>query len=192
MATQDTFAIQLQDGKPQIHRDWTVDQFIQYVERADRKVGASLEATENRIAAIQKDVVGNPDIAVEYFMLKQAQSRTDELLNCDLDPLSSEHQRNRVDQYHLYSEVGSALLYRDLRFQGKSKFFTLTWPNFKWPPYKFNDAASSAKVWGAHIVFEHSWYRGRRLYLVGIPYAEFPDFRELDFNDIASSIAGLP
>jgi hypothetical protein len=137
-------------------------------------------------------VVGDPDMTVEYFLMQRAQSRVGELLSHDLEHLDPKEHRARVDQYHRYAEVGSALLYRDRGFSGGSKFFTATWPNFKWWPYKFNDAASSAKAWGGNILFQHTWYGGRRLYLIGLPYVEFADFDRFEFNDMASSFVSLP
>lgn len=97
-----------------------------------------------------------------------------------------------MDEYHRYGRLGSALLYRDRGFTGGSKFFTVTWPNFKWSPYRFNDRASSGKAWGGNILFEHTWYRGRRFFMIGLPYFELDDFNQVEFNDIASSFVSLP
>lgn len=44
------------------------------------------------------------------------------------------------------------------------------------------------KGWGVNILCEHSWYRGRRLYVIGLPWAEYPDLREFGFNDLTSSV----
>jgi hypothetical protein len=192
MAKGDVVAIQVGSADPQVYRDWSVDQCIEAVSKIDERVTASLRATEQRLAAIHREIITDPDVAVEYYMLQRAQSRTDDLLSCDLNDFSPEEQRKRVDQYHRYSALGSALLYRDKNFKGGSKFFSVTWPNFKWWPYKFNDKASSAKAWGANIIFEHTWYRGRRLSLIGVPYVEFPDLGVFDFNDIASSFVSVP
>lgn len=192
MAKGDVVAIQVGSAEPQVYRDWSVDQCIEAVGKIDERIAASLRVTEQRLAGIHKEIITDPDMAAEYFMLQRAQSQTDHLLSCDLDDFSPEEQRKRVDQYHRYGALGSALLYRDKNFKGGSKFFSVTWPNFKWWPYKFNDKASSAKAWGANIIFEHTWYRGRRLSLIGVPYVEFPDLGVFDFNDIASSFVSVP
>jgi hypothetical protein len=162
------------------------------VNEVDKALAESLKTTERRLAAIRKEIVADPNMTVEYFLLQRAQSRTDELLSGDLADFSPDEQRKRVDQYHKYSITGSALLYRDINFRGGSKFFSVTWPNFKWWPYKFNDAASSAKAWGGNIVFQDTWYGGRRLYLIGLPYVEFADLNVFDFNDRASSFVSIP
>jgi len=151
------------------------------------RLAEDLRSTEARLKVISQEVMVDPDKTVDYFLVQQAQSRTDEILDLDLDDLAPEQQRRAIDEYHRHSTIGSVLLYSDLDFKGKKKFFAGTWPNFKWWPYKFNDRASSVKAWGLNILFEHTWYRGRRLYLIGHPYMEFVDLRLFDFNDIASS-----
>ena len=192
MAKGDVVAIQVGDTAPTVHKDLSIEQCVEAVSKVDKRLAASLKTTEQRLTAIGKEIATDPDMAVEYYLLQRAQGETDKLLSCDLEDFRPEDQRKRVDQYHRYSTLGSALLYRDTGFGGGSKFFTVTWPNFKWWPYKFNDRASSAKAWGGNILFEHTWYRGRRLYLIGIPYVEFRDLGVFDFNDIASSFAGIP
>ena len=63
-------------------------------------------------------------------------------------------------------------------------------PDFRW--IFFGDTASSALHSGsAHILFEHSWFRGRRIYFYGVLRAEcFSDYPWY-FNDIASSAYGI-
>lgn len=78
----------------------------------------------SRVRAIRKEIVSDPDMAVEYFLLQREQSKTDHLLSCDLEDFSAEDLVKRVDQYHRYSTIGSALLYRDVNFKGGSKFFS--------------------------------------------------------------------
>ena len=191
MAKGDVIAIQVGSAEPEIHKDWSVDQCIEAVRKIDERVAASLRATEQRLAAIHKEVLTDPDMVVEYYSLQRAQSETDMLLSSELENLSPEAQRKRVDHYHRYSTLGSALLYRDGGFGCGSKFFTTTWPNFSWWPYSFDNRASSAKAWAGNIIFDHPWYKGRRLYLIGVPYVEFPDLGVFGFNDIASSFASI-
>jgi hypothetical protein len=185
-------AIQVGDATPELHRDMTVADCLDVISRADERQAERLRMAEERLTAVQEEIVTDPDMAVEYYLLQRAQSRTDELLSGDLEDFSPEEQGKRVDQYHKYSMSASALLYRDVNFGGGSKFFTVTWPNFKWAPYKFNDKASSAKSWGLGILFEHTWYGGRRFYMAGLPYVEFRDLGDFAFNDIASSFVSLP
>lgn len=185
-------AIQVGDARPEVNRDMAVADCVEVISRADERLGERLRMAEQRLTAIREEIVTDPDMAVEYYLLQRAQSRTDEALSGDLEDFAPEDHRKRVDQYRKYSVIGSALLYRDAGFSGGSKFFTVTWPNFKWWPYKFNDKASSAKAWGGNILFQNTWYGGRRLYLVGLPYVEFDDLSVFDFNDRASSFVSLP
>jgi hypothetical protein len=192
VAEESGVVIQVGDEAAQVHKNLKVEDCVKAVSEVDESLAERLKDAEQRVAAIRKEVASDPNMAVEYFLLQRAQSRTDELLSGDLEDFAADEQQKRVEQYHRYSNVGSALLYRDVNFSGGSKFFSVTWPNFKWWPYKFNDAASSAKAWGGNIVFQDTWYRGRRLYLVGIPYVEFPDLHVFEFNDIASSFVSIP
>lgn len=192
--SESSFAVGIQfgDAKPEVHSDLSNDEVIRLVSKADERLAERLKATEERIGAVRKEVIGDPDLTVEYYLLQAAQSKASRLLTCDLQDYEPEEHAKRVDQYHRYSEVGSALLYADREFRGSSKFLSVTWPNFKWWPYKFNDKASSAKAWGANILFQHTWYGGRRLYLIGLPYVEFPDLGVFGFNDMASSFVSIP
>lgn len=185
-------AIQVGDGKLEIHRDMSVDDAVELTARADDSVGARLKKSEDRLRIIAEEVATDPDRTVEYYLMHYAQSRSDDLLTLDLEDLDPEAHRSRVDEYHRYGHLGSALLYRDKGFSGGSKFFSATWPNFKWSPYRFNDRASSGKAWGGNIVFQHTWYRGRRFYMIGLPYFELDDFDRVEFNDTASSFVSLP
>jgi hypothetical protein len=40
-----------------------------------------LRAAEDRVKAIRAEVVGDPDMTVEYFLMQRAQSRIGELLS---------------------------------------------------------------------------------------------------------------
>jgi hypothetical protein len=185
-------AMQSGGNAPQIIRDLSVREALEVITRADESVGERLRAAEKRIDLVQEEVVASPDTTVEYYLLQYSRSRTDDLLSLDLEQTDTELHRNRVDDYHRIGGLGSVLLYRDPDFRGGSKFFSVTWPNFKWSPYRFNDAASSGKAWGGNILFQHTWYGGRRLYMVGLPYFEIRNFKEVDFNDMASSFVSLP
>jgi hypothetical protein len=84
--------------------------------------------------------------------------------------------------------VGLTAFYEHIDFGGK----VLPWggipmPNLK--PIGWNDKISSARVSGVVILFERTLFRGRKCVLAGVPYQEFPDLGELDFNDKASSIS---
>lgn len=184
--------IQVGRKKAEVYRGIEENQAFKIIAKTAPEMNERLRISAERLSLVQKEITADPDMAVEYYMLAAAQSKADELLNCDLSGRSAKEQIERINQYHRYTSIGSALLYRDINFKGGSKFFTVTWPNFKWWPYKFNDAASSAKAWGGNILFQHSWYGGRRLYLIGIPYVEFPNLNVFDFNDMASSFASIP
>ena len=193
MSIQVNLGIQIGSAKPQITKNISVDEVEKIVEKASGELAMRLKISHTRLDAIQKEVTTNADLAVEYFQLKQREASRDELLEADLANYAGDDVIKRIEQYHRYSDVGSVLLYQHENFKGKSKFFTVTWPNFKWPPYCFNDTASSAKAWGANIIFQNTWYGGRRLYLIGLPYFEANDLGQMfDFNDRASSFASIP
>lgn len=95
---------------------------------------------------------------------------------------SGKEQISRIDEYHRYSTLGSALLFSGTHFDGSSRFVPSPWPNLKWWPYTFNDKTSSLACWGAlNIFFEHHWYSGRRLYVFG-PYAQIEDLGGAGFT----------
>lgn len=182
------FAIQVEGRKLEVRNNIEEAEALSIVSEEAPQLCEKLARLDTQIKAIQKDIVSDPDNTVEYYMLASAQARADELLNCDLRARTEKEQAERIGQYHRYTSVGSALLYEHASFRGSTKFFSITWPNFKWWPYKFNDRVSSAKVWGINVLFEHTWYRGKRLWLIGYPYAEFSNFKHFGFNDVASSI----
>lgn len=193
MAEQNTdiLVIQVGTADAQIHRNVTEEQCLNIVTERDPALANALRSTNARLSAIRREVLTNPDNVVDYYLLQAAQAQADERLNLDLADLSEADQSKRIEEYHRYSSIGSALLYRDINFHGPSKFFTVTWPNMKWRPYRFNDRASSAKAWGGNILFQHTWYGGRRLFLIGIPYVQFADLSVFNFNDIASSFVSI-
>lgn len=187
--TSDIFVIQHGDSQKQVHRDITTDQAIEVVSKLDARVADELRVTNERIAAISREIITDPDRTVEYYLLEYSRSQVVAHLDQELENLTPEEQQKKIDEYHRYSTIGSALLYSDVNFGGRSKFFPTTWPNFKWWPYRFNDRASSAKAWGVNILYEHTWFRGRRLNLIGIPYVQFEDLSVFGFDNIGSSKA---
>lgn len=80
-----------------------------------------------------------------------------------------------------------SIIYEHINFGGAWRPLSGTIPNFRW--IGFNDKASSMRVAGAGILFQHAWYKGQRFYFGGVPYMDFSDFREFGFNDLASSVA---
>jgi hypothetical protein len=184
-------AIQVGTGEPEIHRDISEDQVLRTVTEKAPALANVIQETTARLSAIRSEVLADPDSVVDYYLLQAAQAKVDESLNLDLEDLSEADQFRSIEALHRYSSIGSALLYDGKNFSGRSKFFTKTWPNMKWWPYRFNDKASSAKVWGFNVLFQHTWYRGRRLYLVGIPFAQFPDLADFDFDNRTSSFVSL-
>ena len=185
-------ALQVGDGKVEVYKNISDDECVRVIAKKAPAIAENLRLTNARISAIHERVLPDPDYLVEYYLLQHAQTQTDKLLNLDLEDMKSDEAQKRIDEYHLYTSIGSTMLYKDVNYGGKSKFFTVTWPNFKWSPYRFNDQASSAKAWGGNILFQHTWYRGRRLYLVGLPFFQHPRFSDFEFNDIASSFVSIP
>ncbi len=187
----DILIIQVGTADAQIHRNVTEEQCLNILKERNPALANALGPTHARLSAIRREVLTNPDKVIDYYLLQAAQAQADERLNLDLADLSEAEQSKRIEEYHQFTSIGSALLYRDANFGGPSKFFTVTWPNMKWWPYRFNDRASSAKAWGGNILFQHSWYGGRRLYLIGLPYVQFGDLSAFNFNDIASSFVSI-
>jgi hypothetical protein len=188
----DVLVIRVGTAAADVYKDVTEEQCLKIVRDQAPGLLDKLSAANTRLAALEREVITNPDNAVDYYLLQAAQARADELLNADLEGLSESEQFSRIEEYHRYSSIGSALLYSEKNFKGSSKFFTVTWPNMKWWPYRFNNKASSAKAWGANILFTRSWYRGRRLFLIGIPFVQFEDLSVFDFDNVASSFMSLP
>lgn len=185
-------AIQIEDGKLEICNCIEEAEAISIIAKKAPMMIDKLKEFESRLSAIHNDILPEPDNVCEYQMLATAQAQTDELLNCDLRELSDGERVERINQYHRYTSIGSVLLNEHSNYGGKSKFFSVTWPNFKWKPYRFNDKASSGRAWGVNVLFEHSWYRGRRLWMIGLPYLKLPNFKDFGFNDKASSMISIP
>jgi len=203
-ATQDESAMPPPDGEdtgilvirvgtaePKVYRDLTDEQCLSLVARQAPDLARAMRSTVAQLYAIRNEVLVDPDNAVEYYLLQAARAQADQTLNQDLEDLGEGDQTRRIEEYHRYSSIGSALLYDGKSFSGSTKFFTVTWPNMKWWPYRFNDRASSAKAWGGNVLFQHTWYRGRRLWLIGLPFVQFGDLGVFGFDNIASSFASV-
>jgi hypothetical protein len=189
--TGDILVMQVGTAEAKVFTDVTEEKCLSILAEQAPDMARALRTTNARLSAIQNEVMADPDRVVEYYLVQAAQAQADEKLNLDLEELEEAEQIRKIDEYHRYSTIGSALLYDGKNFTGKTKFFTVTWPNMGWWPYRFQDKASSAKAWGGNIVFQHSYYRGRRLYLVGIPSVQFPDLSVFGFDNIASSFVSI-
>ena len=186
-----TLIIQIGTSDAEIHRNVTDEQCLNMVTERVPALANVLRSTNAQLSAIRNEILTEPDRVVDYYLLQASQAQVDVKLNLDLEDLEEADQSRRIEEFHRYTSIGSALLYNGKNFSGKTKFITKTWPNLKWWPYRFNDRASSAKAWGGNILFQHSWYRGRRLYLIGVPYVQFDDLSVFDFDNIASSFVAL-
>lgn len=185
--------LQVDSDDIQVVSDVSDDDIYEIIRKIDSGHSDRLIAAEDRIRLLQKEILGDPDLVCEYLMLKQAEVRRDELLAADLQRLRDQGAvRERVAQYHRYTDVGTLLLYEHTEFRGAVRPFSITFPNLGWWPYCFNDKASSAVASGVNVIFEHSWYRGRKLVLAGFPWARFPNLGDFGFNDIASSVIAVP
>lgn len=194
MGTQqngDILVIRVGTADAEIYRNVSDEQCLRVVSEKVPGLADALRSANTRLSAIRNEVLTNPDNVVDYYLLQAAQAKTDETLNLDIEDIGESDQSRRIEEFHRYSSIGSALLYDGKNFSRRSKFFTVTWPNMKWWPYRFNDKASSAKAWGGNILFQHTWYRGRKLYLIGIPYVQFDDLAIFDFDNTASSFVSL-
>lgn len=187
----DTLVIRVGTADAEIYRNVSDEQCLRILSEKSLGLADALRSANARLSAIRSEVLATPDNVVDYYLLQAAQARTDAALNLDIEDLRESDQSRRIEEFHRYSSIGSTLLYDGKNFSGGSKFLTATWPNMKWWPYKFNDRASSAKAWGGNILFQHSWYRGRKLYLIGIPYVQFDDLAIFDFDNTASSFVSL-
>src|SRR5215204_4760670 len=185
-----TVAIQVGGGRPEIIKDVSAAEATRLVAQKDQRIAARLEATDRRLRVIREEVMRDPDRAVEYYALQLAQSRSDQWLSGELEGRSAKDHTALIDRYHRTSSLGTVLLYKDVGFNGSVRLLSVTWPNLTWWPYRFDDVASSAKAWGINRLFRDSWYRGKGLWLVGLPYFETQSFAELGFDDVASSFVG--
>ncbi|AVZ75814.1 hypothetical protein SLUN_30020 [Streptomyces lunaelactis] len=175
-------------AETQIH-EGSVEELIEIVAKVDEETARKMKATEDRLAAIA-EATSDPNKAVEYYRLQSAQAGLDEFLMRELENHTPEEQQKMVDEWHRTTSVGTMIIYHGYNYAGRGVPFTLTWPNFDWWPFDCNDAGSSVKTWGGNVLFEHSWYRGRRFYAIGT-YLEYPDLRQAGFDNITSSYAAI-
>lgn len=82
--------------------------------------------------------------------------------------------------------LNSAILYQHINFGGSWRPVTGPIPHLSL--IGFNDTTSSVRMFGTGFLAQHGFWRGRRFYMLGIPWIEFADLREFDFNDRASSV----
>lgn len=137
----------------------------------------------------------------ELTEIKNARRRRTESLMREIEDLAARYKlpvnsrelfmkATSVDCHPLEGPVfDPAIIYEHINYGGSWRPLAATIPDFRW--IGFNDKASSLRVSGAGILFEHTWYRGRRFYFGGIPVMDFPDLRLFTFNDLASSVALL-
>lgn len=187
----DSLVLQVNDGQPEVYENIESDEVRSRVAKLDSDFGRRLDIASQRLDAIEREVVSDPDRVVEYYLFQARRAEVDQLLSRDMQEDPEDRHRGRIEEYERFTSLGTVILYQHINYSGAWRPYSATWPNFGWWPYSFNDRASSAKAWGGNILFEHSWYRGRRLYLIGLPYVQFPDFTRFGFNDIASSYAGF-
>lgn len=190
-ASDDIILIQSGTSEIKAFRATGGNEVLEVVAKQAPAVSERLRAAMGRIKSVRDEVVKDPDKVVKYVELQAAQARADRFVNDELEQITAGEHAGKIDEYHRYTSVGSCLLYTHINYEGSSKFLTTTWPNLSWWPYRFNDRASSARAWGGNVLFQHSWYSGRKLWLIGIPFIEIPDFTVFDFNDRASSYAGF-
>lgn len=187
-ASEDILVIQLGTSQAETHKGVSEERAISLVAERAPHVADRLRAGIERLAAIRNEVITDPDKVVEYYSLQIAQAQTDIVVNRDLEQFKHEQQVDKVETFHRYTSIGSCLLYDSPGFTGASKFIAATFPNLGWWPYNFDNRATSAVAWGGNILFQNTWYGGRRLYLIG-----FPVFRSTNlatpfaFDNIASS-----
>ena len=189
MKNENIVVIGRADGKPEIIKDVSTREVEGVCKKHMAESADTIRRLHARIDAITKEVMPDPDLVAEYCQFSQRAAKRDSILSDDLANRTVEEMEKRVEQYHKYLDVGSVLLFEHANYRGSTRFLSLTYPNLGWWPYCFNDKASSAVAWGLNVLCEHSWYRGRRLYLVG--FVRFPDLSVFDFNDKASSFIAL-
>ncbi|WP_320779312.1 hypothetical protein [Streptomyces sp. CRN 30] len=180
--------MQVGDRPVQVERGLSAERAREFVSKADAQAAERMTAVEARVSAVTK-AVADPNRAVEYYQVQLAKARTDEEISLELEELPSEEHFQRVSELQQLHEVGSTIFYANTKFGGSHKFLTTPWPNLKWWPYKFNDKASSVKNWGVHVAYEHHWWKGRKLWLVGIPFVQFEDLGVFGMNDTITSYA---
>ncbi len=147
-----------------------------------RTIDATRELENRDVSAIKKIRQRRTD-----FLVKELE---DLAKRSDLSVNSTELflKATCVDCDHLEGSIfDPSIIYQHINYRGSWRPIATTIPDFRW--IGFNDKASSMIVSGVGILFEHTWYRGRRFYFGGFPYMNFPDFRQFAFNDLASSVA---
>ncbi|WLW57035.1 hypothetical protein [Streptomyces sp. YU58] len=180
--------MQVGDRPVRVERGLTAERCREMVSKADVQAAQRMEAVEARLAAVTA-AVADPNRAVEYYQLQLAKARSDEEISLQLEELPSEEHFNLVTELRQNHEIGSTIFYANTKFGGSHKFLGTPWPNLKWWPYKFNDKASSVKNWGVHVACEHHWWKGRKLWLVGVPFVQFEDLGVFGMNDTITSYA---
>jgi hypothetical protein len=187
--SEHVLVIQKGSAKPEVHHSQNEKGCHELVRKLAPELTAKLEVVERRISTLHTEVLKDPDLLIEYYQLVSAQGHEAERINQMLEGLSSDEQIAKIEQYHRYSSIGSAIYWANRGHSGSARWVG-AWPNFNWWPFSFNDRASSAVAWGFHVAFEHSWWRGRRLYLIGLPYVSFDDLSVFGFDNLISSAAG--
>lgn len=185
---ENILVIQVGDRPVQVERGLTTKQCREIVSKADVQAAQRMAAVEARVAAVTAAAV-DPNRAVEYYQLQLAKARADEEISLKLEELPSEEHHNLLTELQQHHEIGSTIFYANTKFGGSSRFLGTPWPNLKWWPYKFNDKASSVKNVGVHVAYEHHWWKGRKLWLVGLPFVQFEDLGVFGMNDTITSYA---
>lgn len=134
----------------------------------------------------------------DLTQVKEARKRRTQYLTRELEELAS-RRKMAVNSAEVFLEATAAgchplegaildpaIIYEHINFGGSWRPLAATIPDFRW--IGFNDKASSMRVSGAGILFQDTWYRGRKFYFGGVPTMDFPDFRQFAFNDLASSV----
>ena len=190
---KDVAAFQLGKAKLEIHEDVDHRKLVSLVGDRIPLFAERLRAAEERRERILGEVIPNPDLFAEYVNLQGAQAQVDIMLNRDLDQMAVEDKVAKVDRLHRYMTLGSCILFEHVNCSGAAKWMSTTVPNFVGWPYYFNDKGSSLIAWGLNILFEHTWFGGRRFYFFGSPWTSFRlnNLSAVGFNDTASSYMPL-
>jgi hypothetical protein len=127
-------------------------------------------------ARFQEEVVGDHDRERDYMEVQTSKAQLDRHMTERLLEHGDGDAPEMVERMKKYTDLGSAIAWDKIDYHGRAVFLSITWPKLNWRPYRFNDRAESAMVWGVNVFHTGYWYRGDRLWLAGFPKTKFKDF----------------
>lgn len=160
-------------------------------------------AARNRLGTTYDKILKKIDTAFgtsprdEVRLAKEQQAQVEEDTKRVLEILKQNGvATNDAEGLHRLAKAGklghSYVLNRYPDYEGRMKYFSgpAAYPSYKW--MDFNNMASSARHWGpATLLFQTTWFRDRKIMLIGdIDVRHLGDY-PFYFNNMASSSCGI-